>query len=180
MRVFPTSLRDVLIIEPDVYVDERGLFYESYNERTFAEHVTNCRFVQDNCSKSTQHVLRGLHYQLREPQGKLVRVVSGEIFDVAVDLRKASPTFGQWTGHTLTAESKQSVWIPPGFAHGFLVLCGFADIVYKTTAYWAPQDERCVIWNDPDLSINWPLTGQPILSSRDGAGSRLRQADVYT
>lgn len=180
MRIVPTALPDVLIIEPAVHADERGLFYESYNEHAFVEQVGNFRFVQDNCSQSVRHVLRGLHYQIREPQGKLVRVMAGEIFDVAVDLRKASPAFGRWTGQRLTAESKHSVWIPPGFAHGFLVLSDVADVSYKTTAYWAPQYERCIVWNDADLRIAWPVTNEPVVSARDRTGSTFRQAEVYS
>jgi dTDP-4-dehydrorhamnose 3,5-epimerase len=180
MRIVPATLPDVLIIEPRVHADRRGWFYESYNERTFAEKVADVRFVQDNCSRSGRRVLRGLHYQIREPQGKLVRVTAGEIFQVAVDLRASSPTFRRWTAHRLTADSNQLVWIPPGFAHGVLVLGDFADVAYKTTAYWAPQHERCIIWNDPDLNIDWPVTAEPIVSARDSEGSFLREAEVYS
>lgn len=179
MRIVTASLPDVLILEPDVHRDDRGLFYESYNERVFAEAIGGFSFVQDNCSRSKQHVLRGLHYQLLEPQGKLVRVTAGAIFDVAVDLRKSSPAFGRWTGNHLTADTEQTVWIPPGFAHGFLVLSDVADVAYKTTTYWAPQHERCILWNDPALNIEWPLTAEPILSSRDRAGRAFRDAEVY-
>lgn len=179
MRIVRASLPDVLIIEPAVYRDDRGHFYESYNERAFTEAIGEFSFVQDNCSRSWRHVLRGLHYQIREPQGKLVRVTAGEIFDVAVDLRTSSPAFGRWTAHMLTAESNETVWIPPGFAHGFLVLSDYADVAYKTTTYWAPQHERCILWNDRELGIEWPLTGEPILSLRDGAGVPLSGAEVY-
>jgi len=179
MRIVPTTLPEVLVLEPERHRDRRGFFYESYNERVFAKEVADVRFVQDNCSRSVRHVLRGLHYQIEEPQGKLVRVSAGEVFDVAVDLRKASPTFGQWTAHTLTAESQESIWVPPGYAHGFLVLSDFADVQYKTTTYWAPRYERCIVWNDPDLAIQWPLASEPVVSDRDLRGSLLREAEVY-
>lgn len=179
MRVFPASVPDVVLVEPEIHRDARGFFYESHNERAFAQHVADVRFVQDNCSRSEKHVLRGLHYQVSEPQGKLVSVLSGEVFDTAVDLRRGSRTFGQWTANILSAQSRQCIWIPPGFAHGFLVLSDVAEIHYKTTAYWAPRHERCIVWNDPDLAIAWPLSIEPILSDRDRAGASFRDADVY-
>lgn len=179
MRVFPASVPDVILVEPEIHRDARGFFYESHNERAFAQHVADVRFVQDNCSRSGKHVLRGLHYQVSEPQGKLVSVLSGEVFDAAVDLRRGSRTFGQWTGNILSAQSRQCIWIPPEFAHGFLVLSDFAEVHYKTTAYWAPRHERCIVWNDPDLAIAWPLSIEPILSDRDRAGASFRDADVY-
>ncbi len=180
MKVTPTSLPDVLLIEPQVFGDERGFFFESFNERMFAENTgITARFVQDNHSRSARNVLRGLHYQIKQPQGKLVRVVTGEVFDVAVDLRKSSPTFGQWTGTMLSAENKRLLWIPEGFAHGFLVLSESADFLYKTTGYYAPTHERCVFWNDPQVAIAWPLQGAPIVSAKDQQGIALRDAEVF-
>ena len=179
MRVFPASVPDVVLVEPEIHRDARGFFYESHNERAFTQHVADVRFVQDNCSRSEKHVLRGLHYQVSEPQGKLVSVLSGEVFDAAVDLRRGSRTFGQCTANILSAQSRQCIWIPPGFAHGFLVLSDVAEVHYKTTAYWAPRHERCIVWNDPDLAIAWPLSIEPILSDRDRAGVSFRDADVY-
>ncbi|HQT26822.1 MAG TPA: dTDP-4-dehydrorhamnose 3,5-epimerase, partial [Burkholderiales bacterium] len=166
MRVIPTSIPDVLIIEPRVFGDERGFFFESYNARQFEEATArNPVFVQDNHSRSARHVLRGLHYQIRQPQGKLVRVISGEVFDVAVDIRKNSPTFGKWVGEILSGENRRMMWIPEGFAHGFLVLSDYAEFLYKTTDYWAPEHERTISWNDPDLDIGWPLDSEePVLS----------------
>jgi dTDP-4-dehydrorhamnose 3,5-epimerase len=180
MNIIKTEIPDVLIIEPKVFGDARGFFYESFNARTFAavtgRHVT---FVQDNHSRSAKSVLRGLHYQIKQPQGKLVRVVTGEVFDVAVDLRKKSPTFGKWAGTTLSAENKRMLWIPEGFAHGFLVLSDSADFLYKTTDYYAPEHERCIIWNDPAVGIAWPLAGQPVLAAKDKDGKLLLEAETF-
>jgi dTDP-4-dehydrorhamnose 3,5-epimerase len=180
MRVVPTEIADVLIIEPRIFGDDRGFFFESYNERGF-ESATglSVRFVQDNHSRSAQRVLRGLHYQIRQPQGKLVRVIAGEVFDVAVDLRRSSPTFGEWTGVILSETNKRILWIPQGFAHGFVVLSSSADFLYKATDYYAPEHERCVLWNDPDLAIDWPLTGEPVLSEKDLRGVPFSQAETY-
>jgi dTDP-4-dehydrorhamnose 3,5-epimerase len=180
MNIIPTKVSDVLIIEPRVFEDDRGFFYESYNEKAFAEKAgVTTHFVQDNHSRSTQNVLRGLHYQIQQPQGKLVRVVVGEVFDVAVDLRKSSPTLGQWVGTLLSAENKRQLWVPPGFAHGFCVMSSIAEVLYKTTDYYAPQHERCVVWNDPDLAIAWPLTGEPVVSAKDQVGQPLKTAEVF-
>lgn len=172
MKVTPLAIPDVLLIEPKVFGDERGFFFESFNQKAFNEATgLDVTFVQDNHSRSAQNVLRGLHYQLPpKAQGKLVRVTSGEVFDVAVDVRRNSPTFGRWVGEVLSAENKQQIWIPPGFAHGFLVLSESAEFLYKTTDYYAPQYERCVRWDDPGLAIPWPLHGVPELSGRDKAG----------
>jgi len=171
MKVVKTGIPDLFIIEPQVFGDERGFFYESFNQRLWEEKTgLTTRFVQDNHSRSARNVLRGLHYQETQPQGKLVRVVSGEAYDVAVDIRKDSPTFGRWESALLSAENKRMLWIPEGFAHGFLVLSDVADFLYKTTHYWAPQDERAIIWNDPDLAIDWPLDGEPVLSAKDRQG----------
>jgi len=180
MNIIPMKVSNVLIIEPRVFEDDRGFFYESYNEKAFAEKLgVDIHFVQDNHSRSTQNVLRGLHYQIQQPQGKLVRVVVGEVFDVAVDLRKSSPTFGQWVGTLLSAENKRQLWVPPGFAHGFCVMSSIAEVLYKTTDYYAPQHERCVVWNDPDLAIAWPLTGEPVVSAKDQVGQPLKTAEVF-
>lgn len=180
MNVIPTAIPDVLILEPRVYGDGRGFFFESYNEKVMAEKAgITAHFVQDNHSRSAKNVLRGLHYQIRQPQGKLVRVVAGEVFDVAVDIRKGSPTFGKWVGFNLSAENKRMAWIPPGFAHGFLVLSDYAEFLYKTTDYWAAEHERCIAWNDPDLAIAWPITGEPLLSEKDRQGRRLSAAEVF-
>lgn len=180
MNIIKTEIPDVLIIEPKVFGDARGFFFESFNTRAFAEATgLSPTFVQDNHSRSAKNVLRGLHYQIQQPQGKLVRVAVGEVFDVAVDLRKNSPTFGQWAGTVLSAENKRLLWIPEGFAHGFLVLSESADFLYKTTDYYAPEHERCMIWNDPDIGVQWPLTGTPILAAKDVAGRRLRDAEVF-
>ena len=180
MKVSPTILPEVLIIEPKVYGDDRGFFMESYNRREFRQ-VTGLEpdFVQDNHSRSVRNVLRGLHYQVRQAQGKLVRVVTGELYDVAVDLRKASPTFGRWVGFTLSAENRQMAWIPPGFAHGFLVLSESAEFLYKTTDYYAPEHEKTILWNDPDVGIAWPLAAPPILSAKDWSGTKFRDADYF-
>ena len=179
MKLVPTSLPDVLIIEPRVFGDSRGFFLESWNRRTFADLGLNPDFVQDNQSRSAKGVLRGLHYQLQQPQGKLVRVTHGAVFDVAVDIRRSSPTFGRWEGVELSAENQRMLWIPPGFAHGFLVLSDLADFCYKATAYYAPEDERCIQWNDPAIGIRWPLDGEPTLSPKDRAGTPLLAAEVY-
>jgi dTDP-4-dehydrorhamnose 3,5-epimerase len=181
MKIVPTEIPDVLIIEPRVFEDDRGFFFESYNEKAFAEKTGVTEpFVQDNHSRSCQHVLRGLHYQVQQVQGKLVRAIAGTIFDVAVDIRKQSPTFGHWVSCLLSAESKQMLWVPAGFAHGFLVVSETAEVLYKTTDYYAPQCERCILWNDPDLAIDWPLTADPILSNKDQAGKPFRLAEVYS
>lgn len=180
MNVIPTSLPDVLILRPRVFGDARGFFLESFNERVFRE-LTGVRlpFVQDNHSRSARGVLRGLHYQLSQPQGKLVRVVSGRVFDVAVDMRRSSPTFGRWAGAELSADNHHQLWVPPGFAHGFLVLSDSADFLYKTTDYYAPEHERCIAWNDPAIGIEWPLDGAPVLSAKDQQGVPLAQAEVF-
>jgi len=180
MKVTPTALPEVLVFEPQVFGDARGFFFESFNRRAFrAATGLDPEFVQDNHSRSARGVLRGLHYQIRQPQGKLVRCIAGEVFDVAVDLRRFSPTFGRWAGVTLTAENKRMAWIPPGFGHGFLVLSEYAEFLYKTTDYYAPEHERSIAWNDPDIGIAWPLAGEPILSAKDKAGARLRDAEVF-
>lgn len=180
MNVIKTAIPDVLIIEPRVFGDDRGFFLESFNAKTFAEKTgVTVNFVQDNHSRSSRNVLRGLHYQIEQSQGKLVRVVIGEVFDVAVDIRKTSPTFGQWTGCILSAENKRQLWIPAGFAHGFVVLSEMADFLYKTTDYYAPEYERSILWNDPDLGIDWHIKGEPILSNKDRAALPLKQAEVY-
>lgn len=179
MKAIATRIPDVLIVEPAVFGDERGFFLESFNERTMRSIGIDRHFVQDNHSRSQRNVLRGLHYQIDQPQGKLVRVVSGRVFDVAVDLRRSSPTFGQWEGVELTAENKRMFWIPPGFAHGFVVLSESADFLYKATDYYAPKSERTILWNDAELGIQWPHTGEPILSAKDAAGTPFRMAEVY-
>jgi dTDP-4-dehydrorhamnose 3,5-epimerase len=180
MKVTPTEIPDVLILEPQVFGDDRGFFLESFNQRTFADKINaSVDFVQDNHSHSKQHVLRGLHYQIQQPQGKLVRVIVGEIFDVAVDIRKQSPTFGQWVGCVLNAENKHQLWIPEGFAHGFLVLSDNAEVLYKTTDYYAQSHERCILWDDPDLAIAWPMTAPPLLSNKDLAGQPFQTAEVF-
>lgn len=178
--VVPAAIADVLVLEPKVFGDARGFFFESFNARDFAQATgLNVDFVQDNHSKSAGGVLRGLHYQIHKPQGKLVRVIQGEVFDVAVDLRKASPTFGRWVGEWLSAENKKQFWIPPGFAHGFLVTSESAEFLYKTTDYWYPEHERQLLWNDPALGIAWPLKQAPVLTAKDAEGARLAQAEVY-
>ena len=180
MNIIKTKIPDVIILEPSVYGDERGFFFESFNENQFNELTgLECRFVQDNHSRSVTNILRGLHYQIKQPQGKLVRVVNGEVFDVAVDIRKSSPTFGQWVGEHLSAENKRMLWVPPGFAHGFVVLTETADFLYKTTDYYAPDYERCIIWNDTALGIDWPITGEPILSGKDQSGEVFADAEVF-
>jgi dTDP-4-dehydrorhamnose 3,5-epimerase len=180
MRCVPTEIPDVLIIEPKVFEDERGFFYESFNRRVFADMGVETDFVQDNLSRSRRNVLRGLHYQIKQPQGKLVRVVVGAVFDVAVDMRRSSPTFGRWIGLELSAANRRMAWIPPGFAHGFLTTTDFAEVLYKTTDYWAPEHERTILWNDTDLRIAWPLTADvPKLSTKDLAGQSFREAKVF-
>lgn len=180
MNIWPTTIPEVIVIGPKVFDDARGFFFESYNKKIFAEKlgITN-EFVQDNQSHSTKNVLRGLHYQIKQAQGKLVRVIAGEAFNVAVDLRRQSPTFGEWVGTNLSSESKRMLWVPPGFAHGFLSLSEACDLIYKTTGYWHAEHERCLLWNDPALGINWPISGEPQLAAKDVAGKRLRDAEVY-
>ncbi|HTP49586.1 MAG TPA: dTDP-4-dehydrorhamnose 3,5-epimerase [Anaeromyxobacteraceae bacterium] len=181
MNFRPTEIPDVLVVEPPVYGDSRGFFFESYHRARFdAAAGRPVEFVQDNHSRSARQVLRGLHYQLPRAQGKLVRVVEGEVFDVAVDLRRRSPTFGRWAGEVLSAENRRQLWIPEGFAHGFLVLSESASFLYKTTDYWHREDERCIRWDDPDLAIAWPLGGAtPVVSAKDAAGTRFRDAPVF-
>jgi len=179
MNVLETPLPGVLILEPKVFGDARGFFLESWNKLTFAKLGLEADFVQDNHSRSARGVLRGLHYQVNEPQGKLVRVVSGSVFDVAVDLRKSSPHFGQWVGYELSAENQRMMWIPPGFAHGFLVLSDSADFLYKTTTYYAPQWDRGIRWDDPQIGVAWPLDGVPVLSAKDQVQPLLKDAEVY-
>jgi dTDP-4-dehydrorhamnose 3,5-epimerase len=179
MKSTPTALPDILLIEPRVFGDARGFFFESYNRSALADAGLTAEFVQDNHSLSTRGVLRGLHYQIEHAQGKLVRVISGEVFDVAVDLRRGSTSFGRWVGVTLSGENKHMLWIPPGFAHGFLVVSESAEFLYKTTDYWYPEFERCLLWNDPALGIDWPLAGPPTLAAKDAAGRPLALADVY-
>lgn len=180
MKVIHTALPDVLVIEPKVFGDERGFFYESFNAQKF-QALTGLQvdFVQDNHSLSGKNVLRGMHYQIRQAQGKLVRVIAGEVYDVAVDLRKGSAQFGKWVGVTLSAENHRQMWIPPGFAHGFLVMSDKAEFLYKTTDYWAPEHERCLMWNDPDVGIDWPLMEAPILSAKDQLGKRIDVAETF-
>lgn len=180
MQVVRTAIPEVLVIEPRVFGDDRGFFYESYNERAFAGATgLDVRFVQDNHSRSARNVLRGLHYQVRQPQGKLVRVTAGEIYDVAVDIRRGSPAFGKWMGVVLSAANRKLCWVPAGFAHGFLVTSDHAEVQYKTTDYWAAEHERSIAWNDRDLAINWPLKVDPVLSPKDQAGVAFRQAEVF-
>ena len=180
MKIIPTAIPDVLIIEPRVFGDTRGFFFESFNQRAFIQ-VTGLevQFVQDNHSRSARGVLRGLHYQIQQPQGKLVRVARGSVFDVAVDVRKSSPTFGQWVGVALSEENNRQMWVPPGFAHGFVVTSESADFLYKTTDYYAPEFERCIAWNDPAIGIEWPLDAPPRLSAKDQAGPSLALAQVF-
>lgn len=180
MKVAATAIPGVLLLEPTVHEDERGFFFESFNQKHF-EHATglNIHFVQDNHSRSLKRVLRGMHYQIRRPQGKLVRVTAGEIFDAAVDLRRSSPTFGKCVGTVLSAANKKQIWIPEGFAHGFLALSDATEVLYKTTDYYAPEDERCLIWNDTDVAIDWPKDLEPILSAKDRLGLSLSKAEVF-
>ncbi len=179
MRVTPTAIPDVMLVEPRVFGDARGFFFESWNRRALAESGIDADFVQDNHSRSARGVLRGLHYQIVHPQGKLVRVVAGEVFDVAVDLRRASPTFGRHVAVRLSADDHRMLWVPPGFAHGFCVVSASADFLYKTTDYWYPEHERTLLWNDPVLGIDWPLDASPIVAPKDAAGKPLAQADCY-
>lgn len=180
MHIIQTAISDVLILEPKVFGDERGFFFESFNARAFSEATgLNPNFVQDNHSRSQQGVLRGLHYQVQQAQGKLVRVTAGEVYDVAVDLRRQSPTFGQWVGAHLSADNKRQMWVPEGFAHGFVVLSEFAEFLYKTTDYYAPAHERCIRWNDPKLAIDWPLQGEPRLSAKDQQGTLFDDAELF-
>ena len=180
MKVTPTAIPEVLLFDPQVFGDDRGFFFESFNARKF-EQLTGipANFVQDNHSKSAKNVLRGLHYQIRQPQGKLVRVTAGAIFDVVVDLRKSSPFFGRWVGAELSAENRRQMWVPPGFAHGFVVTSESAECQYKTTDYWAPEHERALLWNDPALAIDWPLSGPPMLSGKDSQGILLEHAEAF-
>lgn len=181
MNIVPAEIMDVLLIEPRVFEDSRGFFFESYNQRAFTEKAgVSVHFVQDNQSRSHHNVLRGLHYQIQQPQGKLVRAIAGAIFDVAVDLRTSAPTFGKSVGYHLSAENKRQLWIPPGFAHGFLVLSDSAEVLYKATDYYAPQHERCLLWNDPDLAIDWPLSAPPVVSAKDQVGQSFKTAEVFS
>src|SRR5690606_81477 len=180
MNATPLAIPDVILFEPKVFGDDRGFFFESFNQAQFDAAVGRpVTFVQDNHSRSVRNVLRGLHYQVQQPQGKLVRVAVGEVFDVAVDLRRSSPTFGQWVGAVLSAENKKQLWVPEGFGHGFVVLSEVAEFLYKTTDYYAPAHERCIIWNDPTLAIDWQLQGEPVLSAKDAQGAAFAQAEVF-
>jgi dTDP-4-dehydrorhamnose 3,5-epimerase len=180
VKVIPTEIADVYLIEPQVFADSRGFFLESYNQHKFTDKLgISVNFVQDNHSTSQYNVLRGLHYQIIQPQGKLVRAVVGSIFDVAVDIRKSSPTCGKWVGYELSAENKRQLWIPPGFAHGFLVLSETAEVMYKTTDYYCPQGDRSILWNDPDLAIDWPIKSEPIISEKDSKGQAFKTAEIY-
>ena len=180
MKVIPTSIPGLLIIEPKVFGDARGFFFESFNQKAFSDATgLDETFVQDNHSRSTQGVLRGLHYQIQHPQGKLVRVTQGEVFDVAVDLLRGSPHFAQWVGMLLSAENKRQLWIPPGFAHGFVVTSESAEFLYKTTDFWHPEHERTLLWNDPGIGVAWPITGEPQLAPKDAAGKRLHEAEIF-
>ena len=182
MKFTRLSIKDVILIEPDVFGDARGFFMETWHARKFAEAGIDAPFVQDNHSRSANNILRGLHYQVQQPQGKLVRAIAGEIFDVAVDLRKRSPTYGQWVAAVLSSENKHMLWVPPGFAHGFYVTGDGAEVVYKCSEFYAPEYERSIRWDDPDIGINWPLVGgaAPILSAKDAAGSTFREAESYS
>ncbi len=179
MKLIPTGIPDVVLIDPKVFGDDRGFFYESWNKQTLAELGIQADFVQDNHSRSQKNVLRGLHYQIEHAQGKLVRVIAGEVYDVAVDLRRTSPTFGKWVAFTLSAANRRIAWIPAGFAHGFCVTSDTAEFLYKTTDYWSPAHERTLLWNDPQLAIPWPLEGDPILAAKDTTGTPLGQAETY-
>ena len=180
MKTTPLAICDVVLFEPTVFGDERGFFFESFNQRVFEKMIGQAvHFVQDNHSRSAKNVIRGLHYQIKQPQGKLVRVISGEIFDVAVDIRKSSSTFGQWVGEILSAENHKQLWVPEGFAHGFVVLSDTADVLYKTTDYWAPAHEHCIAWDDPTLAIQWPFDGNPQRSTKDKQGLALNNAPVF-
>jgi dTDP-4-dehydrorhamnose 3,5-epimerase len=182
IQITDTSLEDVKILRPEVFGDDRGFFMETFRDREFRENVKDVTFVQDNHSRSGKGVLRGLHYQIRQPQGKLVRVIAGEVFDVAVDIRKSSPDFGRWAGAVLSAENKDMLWVPPGFAHGFYVMSDHAEFLYKCTQYYAPEHERVILWNDPAIGIDWPLSGsdRPLLSSKDENGVLLENAEVFS
>ncbi len=180
MKVTRSAIPDVIVLEPKVFGDDRGFFFESFNQARFEAAIgRSVTFVQDNHSRSVKHVLRGLHYQIQQPQGKLVRIVRGEVFDVAVDLRKSSPTFGQWVGEILSAENKRQLWVPEGFAHGFLVLSDTVECLYKTTSYYAPEHERCIIWDDPMIGIQWPIDGAPVLSGKDRQGATFDRAERF-
>jgi dTDP-4-dehydrorhamnose 3,5-epimerase len=181
MKVTPLAIPEVLLLEPNVFGDDRGFFFESFNQKAFEKATgENIQFVQDNHSRSSKHVLRGLHYQIKQPQGKLVRACSGTIYDVAVDIRKNAPTFGQWVGVELSAENKKQLWVPEGFAHGFVVLSDTAELLYKTTDFWAPEHEQCIAWNDKTLNISWPIdTASPKLSKKDSEGVPFSQAKVF-
>lgn len=180
MKTTSTAIPDVLVIEPKVFGDERGFFFESFNQAKFESFIgRQVNFVQDNHSKSVKNVLRGLHYQIQQPQGKLVRVVQGEVFDVAVDIRKSSPTFGKWVGEVLSADNKKQLWVPEGFAHGFVVLSESAEFFYKTTDYYAPEYERSIVWNDSAIDIKWPINGEPILSAKDQQAKTLATAEHF-
>jgi len=180
MQITKLSIPEVVLFEPKVFGDDRGFFFESYNGRVFEDATgLKCNFVQDNHSRSSKNVLRGLHYQIKHPQGKLVRVIEGEVFDVAVDIRKSSPTFGAWVGATLSAENKLMMWVPEGFAHGFVVLSESAEFLYKTTDYWYPEYERGIIWNDPAIGIEWPVVGEPLLAKKDTEAKLLQDAELF-
>jgi len=180
MKATETTLPGVFVLEPTVFGDDRGFFFESYNQRRFRELTGfDGEFVQDNHARSSKNVLRGLHYQIQQAQGKLVRVIEGEVYDVAVDVRRSSPNFGKWIGVRLSAENRKMIWVPAGFAHGFVVTSATCEFLYKTTDYWAPAHERCILWNDPKLAIDWPLTGEPIMSAKDQKGTLLADAEVY-
>jgi dTDP-4-dehydrorhamnose 3,5-epimerase len=180
MKSTPCAIPDVILLEPKVFGDDRGFLFESFNQARFDAAIgRSATFVQDNHSRSARNVLRGLHYQIQQPQGKLVRVIQGEVFDVAVDIRKSSPTFGQWVGEILSAENKRQMWVPEGFAHGFVVLSDAAEVLYKTTDYYAPEHERCIAWNDPTIGIQWPIKGAPVLSAKDRQGVSLAEAQHF-
>ncbi len=180
MKAMQLSIPDVFLLEPQVFGDDRGFFFESFNQAQFEVAIgRKANFVQDNHSRSAKNVLRGLHYQIRQPQGKLVRVVQGEVFDVAVDIRKGSPSFGQWVGEILSASNKRQMWVPEGFAHGFVVLSEAAEFLYKTTDYYAPEHERCIAWDDPAIGIEWPIKGAPLLSAKDQQGKSLLEAEHF-
>jgi dTDP-4-dehydrorhamnose 3,5-epimerase len=179
MKIIPTAIPEVVLLEPKVFGDDRGFFFESWNRKTMADLGIHADFVQDNHSKSQRNVLRGLHYQIEHAQGKLVRVSAGEVYDVAVDLRRSSPSFGQWVGFTLSATDHRMVWIPPGFAHGFCVTSDSAEFLYKTTDYWSPAHERTLLWNDPQLAIPWPITGEPLLAAKDMTGLPFGEAETF-
>ena len=181
MKATPLAIPEVILLEPKVFGDDRGFFFESFNQAKFEVAIgRHATFVQDNHSRSVKNVLRGLHYQIQQPQGKLVRVVQGKVFDVAVDIRQSSPTFGQWVGEILSAENKRQMWVPEGFAHGFVVLSDTAECLYKTTDYYAPEHERCIVWNEPAIGIQWPLDGAPVLSIKDQQGKPLAEAGHFT